>query len=192
MKINRILAFLVLAIAASTLAFADQINDPKVIVKGGAGGDVAQGKCPQCIPVGFNFSFTIPDSGSGALFFTNASGKGWNSLKLIESGVPAADISCHSPLFASCIVSTLKNGSVEILLTTGGGHALWKNHGITNGGNFQIDFSCVKGNCWPGGMTVSGHGSPGTIPEPATMALMATGIAAMVSRRKVWKNRFNT
>ncbi|MGH9640786.1 MAG: PEP-CTERM sorting domain-containing protein [Terriglobales bacterium] len=140
--------------------------------------------------MGFNFSFTIPQSGSGALYFTNTSGKGWNSLKLVESGVPAADISCHSPLFASCIVTTLKNGSVQILLTTGGNGALWKNHGIQNGGNFQIDFSCKSG-CWPGGITVTGHGSAGTIPEPATVALMVTGLAAIVSRRKMWKNRLN-
>ncbi|MFY9673252.1 MAG: PEP-CTERM sorting domain-containing protein [Terriglobales bacterium] len=191
MKISRICAFVLMVMVACTLAFADGIQDPKVIIKGAGGSDVAQGKCPQCVEVGFNFSFTIPASGSGDLFFTNDSGKAWNSLKLIETGVPAADVSCHSSMFASCTVTTLKNGSVEILLSTGSNGANWRNHGISAGGNFQIDFSCVKGSCWPGGIQVTGRGAAGTIPEPATLGLMATGIAAIFSRRKIWKNRFN-
>ncbi len=190
LKVSQVCAFALMMIVASTLAFADGIQDPKVIVKG-AGGNVAQGKCPQCIPVGFNFSFTIPESGSGSLFFTNDSGKAWNSLRLIESGVPAADVSCHSSLFASCTVTTLKDGSVEILLTNGGNRRYNKGGGIAEGGNFQIQFACVKGNCWPGGIQVTGKGSVGTVPEPATLALMMTGIGAIFSRRKVWKNRFN-
>ena len=51
------------------------------------------------------------------LFFTNTSGKNWTSLSLIETGVPAADISCTQSLFLSCTTETLKNGSVEILLS---------------------------------------------------------------------------
>jgi len=193
-KISQFCALVLLTFVASTLAFADGIQDPKIIIKGAGGSSVTDGKCEQCVPVGFNFSFTIPASGSGSLFFTNESGKSWNSLEMIESGVPAADVSCHSSLFASCTVTTLKNGSVEILLTTGGNGRNWKNHGIPEGGNFQIQFACVKGNCWPGGITVSGHGSTGTIPEPATLGLMVTGIGAIFSRRKIkaWKNRFNS
>jgi PEP-CTERM motif len=192
MKISRICAFALLVLVASTWAFADGTQDPKVIIKGAGGSNVEQGQCPECQGVGFNFSFTIPASGSGNLFFTNESGANWNSLKLIETGVPAADISCHSPFFASCTTETLKNGSVEILLTNGQNGSNWKDHGIVNGQNFEISFSCVKGTCWPGGLTVTGHGSSGTIPEPASMILVGTGIGAIISRRKVWKNRFNS
>jgi hypothetical protein len=190
-KTSKLCGLALFVVVASALVFADGIKDPKVIIKGAGGGNVAQGKCPQCVPVGFNFSFTIPESGSGSLFFTNESGKNWNSLTLIESGVPAADVSCHSSLFASCSVTTLKNGSVEILLTNGGNGRLNRGSGIENGGNFQIQFACVKGSCWPGGIQVTGHGSTGTVPEPATLALMMTGIGAIVSRRRLWKNRFN-
>ncbi|MFZ3340006.1 MAG: PEP-CTERM sorting domain-containing protein [Terriglobales bacterium] len=192
-KISQVCAFALIMIVASTLAFGDGIQDPKVIVKGAGGGNVAQGRCPQCVPVGFNFSFTIPESGSGSLFFTNDSGKAWNSLKLIESGVPAADVSCHSSLFASCSVTTLQNGSVEILLTNGGGRHNNRGSGIAEGGNFQVQFACVKGNCWPGGIQITGKGSVGTVPEPATLALMITGIGVIFSRRKVKvrQNRFN-
>jgi hypothetical protein len=190
-KISQAWAFALIMMVASTLAFADGIQDPKIIVKGAGNSNFAQGKCPQCIPVGFNFSFTIPEGGSGSLFFTNDSGKAWSSLKLIESGVPAADVSCHSSLFASCTVTTLKNGSVEILLTNGNGRQNNRGSGIVEGGNFQIQFGCVKGSCWPGGIQVTGKGSVGTVPEPATMALMMTGIGVICSRRKVWKNRLN-
>jgi hypothetical protein len=192
MKISKFFALLLLLIVGSTLAFADGIQDPKVIIKGAGGGNATDGKCEQCVAVGFNFSFTIPESGSGSLFFTNESGKTWNSLKLIETGVPAADVSCHSSLFASCSVTTLENGSVEILLTDHGNGRLNKGKGIQNGQNFQIQFACVKGSCWPGGITVTGRGASGTIPEPATLGLMVTGLGAIFSRRKVWKNRFNS
>lgn len=189
LKISQVCAFALVIILASAFAFADGIQDPKIIVKGAGGSNFAQGKCPQCVPVGFNFSFTIPEGGSGSLFFTNDSGKAWNSLKLIESGVPAADVSCHSSLFASCSVTTLKDGSVEILLSNGGGRHNNRGSGIAEGGNFQIQFGCVKGSCWPGGIQIIGKGSVGTVPEPATMALMMTGIGVIFSRRKVWKNR---
>ncbi len=189
MKISRFCAFVLFLIVGSMLSFADGIKDPKVIIKGAGGAGAAQGKCPQCVGVGFNFSFTIPEGGSGNLFFTNASGKGWNSLALFVTGVPAADISCHSSFFASCTATTLKDGTVEILFSNGKGDN--RDRGIQNGGNFQISFGCVKGTCWPGGIKVTGHGSAGTIPEPATLGLLATGLGAIFSRRKLWKNRFN-
>jgi len=191
MKISRFCAFSLLLILVSTLAFADGIQDPKVIIKGAGGGNIAEnGKCGQCIGVGFNFSFTIPEGGSGNLFFTNESGKAWNSLALFVTGVPASSISCHSEFFASCVTKTLKNGSVEILFSNGKTDN--KDRGIPNGGNFQISFACVKGTCWPGGITVTGRGSAGTLPEPATLALMTTGLGAIIARRKVKKNRLKS
>ena len=192
MKISQICALTLLVVTASAMAFADPIQDPKIIIHGAAGGNVAQGPCPLCVGVGKNFTFTVPEGGSGNLFFTNESGINWNSMTLIESGVAAANISCHSSLFASCTVTTLKNGSVEILLTNSD-RALWKDHGIPNGANFEISLSC-KGGCWPSGLTFNGHGSSSTraTPEPGTIALMVTGLGALVSRRKVWKNRWNS
>jgi hypothetical protein len=193
MKISQFFALVLMLAVASAVAFADPIQDPKIIIKGAGGGALLeQGICEQCVGVGSNFSFTVPASGTGNLFFTNESGSNWNSLTLIEKGVPAVDISCRSQLFSSCTTETLKNGSVEILLTNNS-RSLWKDKGIPNGANFQISFSCVKGNCWPGGLQFNGHGSSsltGT-PEPATLGLMITGLGALVSRRKLWKNRFN-
>jgi hypothetical protein len=194
MKISQLCALVLLLVVASAMAFADPINDPKIIIKGAGGsGGVAQGRCDQCVGVGAVFSFSVPQGGSGNLFFTNKSGINWNTLSLVETGVPAADIKCSSSLFSSCTTQTLKNGSVEILLSNSE-RAQWKNSGIPNGANFEISFSCVKGSCWPGGLTFNGHGSNGvhTTPEPGTIALMVTGLGALVSRRKLWKNRWNS
>jgi hypothetical protein len=192
MKISQVCAVALLLVLGSAMAFGNGIQDPKVIIKGAGGGDLIKGPCPQCMGVGAKFSFTVPAGGSGTLYFTNESGINWNSLTLIEKGVPAADISCHSQLFSSCTTETLKNGSVEILLTNSG-KANWHDKGIPNGASFAIDFSCVKGSCWPGGLQFNGHGSSSATatPEPGTIALMVTGLGALVSRRKVWKNRWN-
>jgi len=187
MKISQICAFALLFVVGSVMAFADGINDPKIIIQGvsGTGSPLL---CPSkgCTNVGVNFSFTIPNSGKGFLFFTNASGKNWTSLTLIETGVPANAISCAQTLFLSCTTKTLKNGSVEILLSgTKGGQNARK--GILKGQSFEIGFACVQSSCWPGGLEVGAHA--GTVPEPGTVALMVTGLGAIVSRHKLWKSR---
>jgi hypothetical protein len=188
MKIFQVCAVSLLLIAGSAMAFANGIDDPKIIIKG-AGGAEVKGPCPQCVDItSLKFSFQVPQGGSGTLYFTNETGKNWTSLTLIESGIPAADISCHSQLFASCTTKTLKNGEVEIILTNNS-KALWRDQGIPEGGNFAISFSCVKGSCWNGGASFGGHANAGTVPEPATVALMLTGVLGLVSRRKLWINR---
>ncbi len=192
MKISQVCALALLLVLGSAMAFGNGINDPKVIIKGAGGGELVKGKCPLCVGVGKDFSFTVPANGSGTLYFTNQSGINWNSMTLIEKGVPAADISCNSPLFSSCKTETLKNGSVEILLSNSG-NAQWKDKGIPNGSNFAIDFACKGGSCWPGGLQFNGHGSSSAhaTPEPGTIALMVTGLG-LITRRKVWKNRWNS
>jgi hypothetical protein len=140
-----------------------------------------------------NFKFSSPPSGSGTLFFTNTSGQNWTSLTLIEHGhqVLASDISCQSSLFLSCTTKTLENGNVAIVLTGIKGGNPQKGLGIANGQSFSIKFACVGKSCWPGGLDFSAHANA-TIPEPGTMALLVTGLGALVSRRKMWKNRFNS
>ncbi len=188
MKISRICLLVVLALLCTGLAFADGIKDPKIVIRGVQGGGAPQNNlhCPPsgCTNVGMNFTFSTPKNGKGTLFFTNASGKNWTSLKLIEKGVPAEAVSCSQSLFLSCTIQTLKDGSVEILLAgVKGGNP---RNGIRNGQSFAINFACVQGNCWPGGLNFSGHA--GAAPEPGTIALMVTGVGAIVSRRKRWKN----
>ena len=187
MKKSRLCLLVLLSLLCTALAFGDGIKDPKIIIHGVGGGAGPNnfGKCPgpSCTNVGMNFNFTVPERGKGTLFFTNTSGKNWTSLKLIEKGVPAAAVSCGQSLFISCTITTLQDGSVQILLA--GVHGNTPRNGILNGQSFAITFGCVDGNCWPGGLTFSGHA--GAAPEPGTIALMVTGVGAILSRRKLWK-----
>jgi hypothetical protein len=194
MKKSQIGALALLLLVGSVMAIADGIHDPQIIIHGVSGGN-APVVCPPggCLGVGLNFSFTLPASGSGTVYFKNTSGVNWSSLELIEKGhaVPAADISCRSNLFSSCTATDLKNGNVEILLSGTKG-PLNKDTGILNGKDFAISFACVNKTCWPGGLTIGGHANMSTIPEPGTIALMMTGLGALVSRRKTWKNRWSS
>jgi PEP-CTERM motif len=185
MKISQICAFALLLVVGSVMAFADGIKDPKIIIQGVNGGSSPLG-CERCQGVGVKFSFQIPNSGKGFLFFTNTSGKNWTSLTLTETGVPASAISCSQSLFLSCTTKTV-GASVEIILKgiKGGQNA---RKGILNGQSFDIGFACVGTSCWTnGGTTMYAHA--GTVPEPGTVALMVTGLGAIVSRRKLWKSR---
>jgi hypothetical protein len=192
MKNTRIFTLVALVLLCSVAALADGIKDPKIIIRGVQGGGAGPlAHCPPqgCTNVGINFTFSVPEKGEGhQLFFTNASGKNWTSLTLIEKGVPAANVSCAQSLFTSCTISTLENGSVKIVLS-GIKHKGQFNpkNGIPAGSSFLIGFGCVQGNCWPHGLEFTAHA--GTVPEPGTIALMVTGLSAIVSRRKKWLSR---
>jgi hypothetical protein len=189
MKIPQICAMVLLLVFGSMMAFADGINDPKIVIHGVNGGNIPD-TCGRhgCQGVGLNFSFVTPKGGSGTLFFTNESGKNWTSLTLIENGVPATDISCKQTLFLSCTTKTEKNGSVEILLSgVRAKGSLNPETGILNGQSFSIGFACVGQSCWPGGLSFTAHA--GAVPEPETVALMMTGLGAIISRRKAWLSR---
>jgi hypothetical protein len=155
--------------ALAAAAHADSINDPTIIVRDPA--------CPSggCMVVGQTFTFGTPASGSGTLFFTNGSGVDWFNLQLTESGVPANAITCITTAFVNCTVATL-NGVTTILLSGVGGSTL----GIGAGENFSIVFQCNGESCWPGDLDFTAHAN---VPEPATMALSFTGIAAIISRK---------
>jgi hypothetical protein len=191
MKISQICAVVLLLVVGSMLAFADGIHDPKIVIHGIDNGGNAPDGCPQCVvETGLTFGFPIPPSGSGTLFFTNETGKTWTSLTLIEAAgpneVPAADISCQAFMFLHCSTETLRNGSVEIRMW-GVKSGLNPKTGITNGESFYITFGCENG-CWTNGGSVMGA-TAGTVPEPGTVALMVTGLGALISRRKTWKNQ---
>ncbi len=190
MKTSQICACVLLLVVGSAMAFADGINDPKIIIQSAASGTSSPlGSCEGCKNVGLNFGFGVPAGGTGTLFFTNASGVNWTSLTLVEHGhqVPAADINCHSNLFLSCTATDLKNGNVAIVLAGIKG-SLNPDRGILNGQSFSIAFSCIGESCWPGGLDFSGHANTTSVPEPGTVALMITGLGAIVSRRKMGKN----
>lgn len=188
MRISQICAVALVLVVGSVMAFADGINDPKIVIHAiASGGGNAPAGCPKCVDItGLAFTFQIPKSGTGGLFFTNDTGSNWTSLTLIETGEPASDISCHALMFMHCSTKTLTNGSVEIFMSGVKG-GLNPKTGITNGESFAIAFGCVGESCWTNGGSLV-HATAGTVPEPGTVALMVTGLAAIGSRRKMWSN----
>jgi PEP-CTERM motif len=188
MKISRLCAAALVLMVGTAMSFADGI-DPKIIIHGVLGGSPIHCSPEVCQNVGLNFTFGTPASGSGTLFFTNNSGVNWTSLKLIETNpvISAANIKCASYLFKSCTTTTLPNGSVEILLQGVKG-GLNKDVGIRAGQSFSIQFACINNGCWPGGLDFGAHAN--SVPEPGTVALLMTGLGGIISRRKLWRNRF--
>jgi hypothetical protein len=190
MKINRICGLVLLVVMATAMAFGDSVTDPTIIIHGVSSSTPAP-LCPAqgCTNVGLNFTFGVPNNktGSGQLFFTNASGRNWTSLTLIENGtVPASAINCVQSLFLSCTTKTLANGSVAIVLSGLKGNN--PRNGILAGQSFSIQFACLnKTDCWPGGLEFTAHAT--AVPEPGAIALMVTGLGVLVSRRKMWKIR---
>lgn len=190
MKTSQMCACVLLLVVGTATAFADGINDPKIIIQSASATSGRLGACEGCTNVGLNFTFGVPESGTGKLFFTNTSGVNWTSLTLVEQGhqVPAIDINCHSNLFMRCTATDLKNGKVAIVLAGIKG-SLNPDRGILNGQSFSIGFSCVGKSCWPGGLDFVAHANTTSVPEPGTMGLMVAGLGAMVSRRRMAKNR---
>ena len=147
--------------------------DPSVIIRDPLG-------CPSnaCIPItGLTFNFQVPTAGFGLLHFLNLSGVNWSSLILTETGVAAPNVTCTSDVFSCSIVAFGQNGAKIILTATGGALT-----GIPNGNSFEVILGCVNSNCWPGGLQF--NAAANAVPEPATMALMLTGVAALVTRRR--------
>lgn len=157
MKTNRILAVVVLVVLSSLSSLAQGTKDPRIIIHGvqGGGASPTPSRCPDggCLPVGVDFGFSVPQR--GPLFFNNASEQNWISLTLTETGVAAENVSCAQSLFLNCTVTTLDDNSVQIVLS--GIRGLNPRNGILAGANFSIGFGCVRGNCWPRGLSFTAH-----------------------------------
>jgi PEP-CTERM motif len=163
-----------MVLAVCTVAANASGIDPSVIIRDPVG-------CPtnNCVPVtGLTFSFQVPSAGFGVLHFLNSSGVTWTSLILTETGVAAANVTCSSDVFSCGISAFGQNGAKIVLLATGGALS-----GIPNGNSFEIVLGCVNSNCWPGGLQFDAAAN--AVPEPATMALMLTGMCALITRRKL-------
>ncbi|HKS75319.1 MAG TPA: PEP-CTERM sorting domain-containing protein [Terriglobales bacterium] len=172
---SRVFLILVVVAAFGALAHADSSLDPTIVIRDPA--------CPSggCMQVGTHFTFGVPSTGQGTLFFTNVSGVNWTNLQLTESGVSANVIGCSSTAFANCTVSTI-NGLTTIFLSGINQNFM----GITAGENFSIVFGCVNDACWPGGLDFT---ATANVPEPGTVALVLTGLGGIVTRRRQLKRR---
>jgi hypothetical protein len=165
---------IVLAVCAAA-AHANGI-DPSIIIRDPVG-------CPShtCVSVpGLTFGFQVPSAGFGVLHFLNTSGVTWTSLIFTETGVAAANISfsCSSNI-VSCVLMPLGQNGAKLVLT-----GLGAGQGIPSGNSFEVILGCVNSNCWPGGLQFEVVANA-AVPEPATMALLLTGVGALFTRRKL-------
>jgi hypothetical protein len=161
-----VLAFCAVAAQANSL-------DPRIIVRDPVG-------CPSnaCVSItGLTFSFTVPSTGFGILHFLNSTGVNWNSLILTETGVAAANVTCSADTFSCSVFAFGQNGAKLVLTALGAGG------GIPAGNSFEVLLSCVNSSCWPGGLQFDATAN--AVPEPATIALMLTGMGALLTRRKL-------
>jgi hypothetical protein len=159
-------------------AHADSVaDDPRIIVRDPA--------CPQygCTQVtGTTFEMNVPESGTGALFFTNSSGAAWYNLQLVETGVPADLVSCITDAFVNCTVSTV-NGITTIFLAG----IIDCFTGIPDGANFEIIFGCTNGRCnpWPSGLAFS---AAANVAEPSAIAMLLLSLGTIVAGL-TWRQR---
>jgi PEP-CTERM motif len=171
-KVILLFLALVLCVAGASASSVD----PGIIIRDPVG-------CPSgnCVSItGTSFTFSVPSGGFGLLHFLNASGITWNTLTLTELGVPAINVSCSSDVFSCSVVAFGQNGA-KILLTAAAGLP-----GIPNGNSFEIILGCKNGDCphWPAGLEFSAVANA-SVPEPATMALLLTGLGAICTRKKL-------
>jgi PEP-CTERM motif-containing protein len=156
---------------------------------------------------GTTFNFSSNANGGGFLTFVNVSGVDWTTL-LIETGsdpfnVPAADVTCETNAFLSCVSTDLAGGITAIYLSG-------LNNDNANGipDNFQFfiglndDINQVPNQDpngsggWGANRSFSAAAnvpSPTTpVPEPATLTLMGAGIATFIAKRRLKRQQANS
>ena len=161
-----------------TVVRADSINNLELSVNN-------LSSCPSsgCFvwdPTASAISFSLPATGGTFHFaatldrrFVDGIGLEITRLNLFVPLI-GADITCASSIFANCSVTNQPNGTA---ISFSGG-------AIYPGENFSLDFGCTSGDCsWPAGTNVTARWAT-NVPEPGTMALLLTGVAAILVRRR--------
>jgi hypothetical protein len=127
-------------------------------------------------PRASSITLTLPSSGT--LQFATYNGSLAHSIRWIAFTVPMSglNVSCAGTVFASCMVTNPYPNVTRIRFSVGS---------IAPGQYFSINFGCASGSCsWPSGLRVVAHTGIET-PEPGALTLVLTGIAAILTRRKL-------
>lgn len=191
-----LLVFFVLALTVAASATRIQISEP-----------ACNSHSPNPVySVNDGFSI-VPTSVGQTETFCNLTGQDWTSLLLTinETDVPAADrltaseVLCGGKAFAYCQVT---ENSDDTML-----YAFWAGviapygppinfpgfPGVPNDHSFTVDLQCSStAPCgstpltWPTGIIITGSANTPT-PEPASLVLLGSGIAAGLFRRKYRK-----
>jgi PEP-CTERM motif len=177
----RAFSILVIVSLSCLAAYAD--SDPRVIIRDAPPGHGVQE----------DFSFSLPgkqgQSFTGDLSFTNRTDQTWTSLALFFVPTPTFTYSCSakgSGIFNYCdsLTDPQNSSLTEFLFENVAGMGKLGT-GILPCENFTFGFSGTTGGAqWASGTKFT---AVAAVPEPATLAFLLTGIAAIVARRKLWK-----
>jgi hypothetical protein len=149
-------------LASVAVVRADTIptTDPQIIISQGI----------DSTTVGLTFTGSTDQNGFFQDFFINGSGMLWFNLQLaLDSTPPLNTITCISlvSFFSNCMVAQM-NGQTFALFTGG--------TGLPNGSHFELTV-----NQWDPNTPFTGTAN---VPEPGTLTLVLTGVAALASRRR--------
>jgi PEP-CTERM motif len=191
-----VLCFLLMA--SSPLVRADGIPMDPVM-------GVSDPTCVEC-GVGLTFSFSSNANGGGTINRQNVSGQNWTSLLFDVTtnngtlpSVPASTINCITNAFATCQSFDLAGGVTAIYLTG----VFLPPDDIPNLGFFTINLNNLISGVQP--IDANGTGgwgpsrefdatanAPSPVPEPATIALLGVGLAALATKRKLGRKTRKT
>jgi hypothetical protein len=140
---------------------------------------------PQLLKItGLSFSFDVSNRGFEVLHFLNDSGDSgvsWHDLVFSDFGVPTIDVQCSNGVFSCSVVALGKNGAKIVLTALHGGQ------GLPSDTRLEIVPGCANGNCplWPSGADFTAIANvPDSVPEPATLTLLATGVGLLASQHR--------
>jgi hypothetical protein len=199
-----LLLMCVLALTAAASATRIQVSEPACTPN-----DISIGA--TALQNGFNA--IGPINGGGSFSFCNNTGQSWTDLVIAihtDPSITSGDVTCpmYSPqtdpnntaglAFSTCIVYNPSPGNLDVVLFGTANVGMPPVFlGIPNGDEFTIDFNCDldEGQCqspqdWPPGTVAEGFPNYNltttlpTVPEPASIMLLATGLAVVWRRRR--------
>jgi hypothetical protein len=147
--------------------------------------DPPKGPCVSVLTL--SFTFMSDGSGGGSLCFTNDSGVAWSTIELdVPAPSPSGLITCGGTAFSGC----------EKQWFTEGGFATVDFYGLPGLSTSELFTIDLGASGWTPSATFTAFAnetdeSTEPTPEPGTMALCVTGVAAMLARPRLrHANRF--